>query len=127
PSSISDQAGWAHRPPPPHPPPRRVSLAHGHARGGCLRRLRPKPPVGPPPPDSAQTAAPLDTLEERTFHYVWSLANTSSLWMAVMEDQVPRRARRSGDPASNQHLTSGVPDVRRSASSDASGVTPRRG
>ena len=63
---------------------------------------------GPPPPDSAQTAAPLDTLEERTFHYVWSLANTSSLWMAVMEDQVPRRARRSGDPASNQHLTSGV-------------------
>ena len=65
-------------------------------------------PAGPPPPDSVRAAAFLDTLEERTFHYVWSLANTSSLWMAVMEDQVPRRARRSGDPASNQHLTSGV-------------------
>src|SRR5437660_5804649 len=28
---------------------------------------------GPPPPDSAQAAGFLDTLEERTFHYFWDL------------------------------------------------------
>src|SRR5438094_3719888 len=32
-------------------------------------------PAGPPPPDSARTAAFLDTLEERTFHYFWDLTN----------------------------------------------------
>jgi hypothetical protein len=30
---------------------------------------------GPPPPDSSQAAAFLDTLEERTFHYFWDLTN----------------------------------------------------
>jgi hypothetical protein len=33
---------------------------------------------GPPPPDSAQAAAFLDTLEERTFHYFWDLTNTTN-------------------------------------------------
>src|SRR5437870_11203396 len=33
---------------------------------------------GPPPPDSAQSAAFLDTLEARTFHYFWDLTNTAN-------------------------------------------------
>src|SRR6184192_2277305 len=33
---------------------------------------------GPPPPDSAQAAGFLDTLEERTFHYFWDLTNTAN-------------------------------------------------
>ena len=33
---------------------------------------------GPPPPDSTQAAAFLDTLEQRTFHYFWDLTNTSN-------------------------------------------------
>src|SRR5881392_2606414 len=33
---------------------------------------------GPPPPDSAQAAGFLDTLEERTFHYFWNLTNTTN-------------------------------------------------
>src|ERR1700757_4849384 len=33
---------------------------------------------GPPPPDSAQAAAFLDTVETRTFHYFWDLANTTN-------------------------------------------------
>src|SRR5438105_14114889 len=33
---------------------------------------------GPPPPDSVQAAAFLDTLEERTFHYFWDLTNTTN-------------------------------------------------
>ncbi len=33
---------------------------------------------GPPLPDSTQTAAFLDTLEERTFHYFWDLTNTTN-------------------------------------------------
>jgi hypothetical protein len=33
---------------------------------------------GPPPPDSAQTAGFLDTLEERTFHYFWDLTPTTN-------------------------------------------------
>ena len=33
---------------------------------------------GPPPPDSAQAAAFLDTLEARTFHYFWDLTNTTN-------------------------------------------------
>ncbi len=33
---------------------------------------------GPPPPDSAQAAAFLDTVEARTFHYFWDLTNTSN-------------------------------------------------
>src|SRR5690349_24893068 len=33
---------------------------------------------GPPPPDSTQAAAFLDTLEERTFHYFWDLTNTTN-------------------------------------------------
>ena len=33
---------------------------------------------GPPPPDSTQAAAFLDTLEERTFHYFWDLTNTAN-------------------------------------------------
>ncbi len=32
-------------------------------------------PAGPPPPDSARTAAFLDILEDRTFHYFWGLTN----------------------------------------------------
>ncbi|HYT04160.1 MAG TPA: glucoamylase family protein [Gemmatimonadales bacterium] len=35
-------------------------------------------PVEPPPPDSAQTTALLDTLEQRTFHYFWDLANAQN-------------------------------------------------
>ena len=34
--------------------------------------------AGPPPPDSAQAAAFLDTLEVRTFHYFWDLTNTTN-------------------------------------------------
>src|SRR2546423_7306605 len=33
---------------------------------------------GPPPPDSAQAAGFLDTLEERTFHYFWDLTNPAN-------------------------------------------------
>jgi hypothetical protein len=33
---------------------------------------------GPLPPDSAQAAAFLDTLEERTFHYFWDLTNATN-------------------------------------------------
>src|SRR5437667_378245 len=33
---------------------------------------------GPPPPDSAQAAAFLDTVETRTFHYFWDLTNTAN-------------------------------------------------
>src|SRR5437016_14535168 len=33
---------------------------------------------GPPPPDSAQAAGFLDTLEERTFHYFWDLTNSTN-------------------------------------------------
>jgi len=33
---------------------------------------------GPPPPDSAQAAGLLDTLEERTFHYFWNLTNPAN-------------------------------------------------
>src|SRR5438309_5066554 len=33
---------------------------------------------GPPPPDSAQAATFLDTVETRTFHYFWDLTNTSN-------------------------------------------------
>src|SRR6267154_2722292 len=35
-------------------------------------------PVQPPPPDSTQTQAFLDTVERRTFHYFWDLTNTSN-------------------------------------------------
>ena len=35
-------------------------------------------PEAPTPPDSAQTTAFLDTLEERTFHYFWDLTNTAN-------------------------------------------------
>src|SRR5690348_12709812 len=38
----------------------------------------PSHPVAPPPPDSTQTAAFLDTLEERTFHYFWDLSNPAN-------------------------------------------------
>lgn len=38
----------------------------------------PSRPVAPPPPDSTQTAAFLDTLEERTFHYFWDLSNPAN-------------------------------------------------
>jgi len=38
----------------------------------------PPPPPPPPPLDSAQTAAFLDTVQERTFHYFWDLTNTSN-------------------------------------------------
>src|SRR2546425_12983749 len=34
--------------------------------------------LGPPPPDSAQTAAFLDTLEQRTFRYFWDLTNPAN-------------------------------------------------
>lgn len=56
---------------------KRVSLAVAlllTAFGGCA----PHQPEGPPPPDSTQTAAFLDTLEERTFHYFWDLTNASN-------------------------------------------------
>lgn len=43
-------------------------------------------PVGPPSPDSAQTAAFLDTLEERTFHYFWDLANSQN---GLVPDRFP--------------------------------------
>ena len=33
---------------------------------------------GPPPPDSTQTAAFLDTLEDSTFHYFWDLTNPAN-------------------------------------------------
>ena len=35
-------------------------------------------PVQPPPPDSTQTLAFLDTVERRTFHYFWDLTNSSN-------------------------------------------------
>jgi hypothetical protein len=35
-------------------------------------------PTGPPAPDSAQAVGFLDTLEQRTFHYFWDLANTQN-------------------------------------------------
>lgn len=35
-------------------------------------------PEGPTPPDSVQSAAFLDTLEERTFHYFWDLSNPTN-------------------------------------------------
>src|SRR6266508_549838 len=35
----------------------------------------PPPPPPPPPFDSARAAALLDTLEERTFNYFWTLTN----------------------------------------------------
>jgi hypothetical protein len=34
--------------------------------------------AGPPPPDSTQAAAFLDTLEQRTFHYFWDLASSTN-------------------------------------------------
>jgi hypothetical protein len=33
---------------------------------------------GPPPPDSTQAAAFLDTVQQRTFHYFWDLTNTTN-------------------------------------------------
>jgi len=44
------------------------------AIGGCS----PGQPAGPPPPDSAQTVAFLDTVEQRTFHYFWDLSNPAN-------------------------------------------------
>ena len=44
--------------------------------GGCTRHGQGA--TGPPPPDSSATAAFLDTLEVRTFHYFWDLANPVS-------------------------------------------------
>ena len=35
-------------------------------------------PVQPPPPDSTQTQAFLDTVERRTFHYFWDLTNPAN-------------------------------------------------
>jgi hypothetical protein len=35
-------------------------------------------PVQPPPPDSTQTQAFLDSVEQRTFHYFWDLTNTTN-------------------------------------------------
>src|SRR4029077_3685753 len=35
-------------------------------------------PEAPLPPDSAQSTAFLDTLEERTFHYFWDLTNSAN-------------------------------------------------
>ncbi len=45
----------------------------------CLTCCASNHPAGPLPPDSAATAAFLDTLEQRTFHYFWDLANTNGL------------------------------------------------
>src|SRR5207237_4410943 len=44
---------------------------------------------GPPPPDSAQAAGFLDTLEERTFHYFWDLTNTAN---GLTPDRSPTRS-----------------------------------
>ncbi|HVH68879.1 MAG TPA: glucoamylase family protein [Gemmatimonadales bacterium] len=41
---------------------------------------------GPPPPDSAQASAFLDTLEERTFHYFWDSTNTTN---GLIRDRIP--------------------------------------
>src|SRR6266700_4062934 len=43
-----------------------------------LSACAPSHPVAPPPPDSTQTAAFLDTLEQRTFHYFWDLSNPAN-------------------------------------------------
>jgi hypothetical protein len=46
---------------------------------GCgLNHAEGPPPPPPPPLDSAQTAAFLDTVQERTFHYFWDLTNPAN-------------------------------------------------
>jgi hypothetical protein len=61
---------------------RHTSLAAALAAGvlvACLGSHAEGPLPPPPPPlDSAATAAFLDTLEERTFHYFWDLTNTGN-------------------------------------------------
>src|SRR5690349_18339054 len=60
-------------------PMRRLSLRSSCALAAfLLSACAASQPVQPPPPDSTQTQAFLDTVEQRTFHYFWDLTNTSN-------------------------------------------------